>query len=660
MKQPNAVFRLLIYGCIMCCPGMVLSQPVPVDADVKMNFFTYHSADSTTVNSAINRAVLLKSNSPDSALRVLQLALRRSRELVYIDGIMSATAKIAGIYEGQALFEKAIEQYKEALKFCDTGSHSKKYLAAIYNDIGNAKMRIGSLEQAAAYYYTGARFAARIPGSTVPAEIIYTNLLTVYNTLGQFEQAHYYAGRAEAAFRKDEKSRGWLGTLLINKGSLLVNERLYTEAKLVLKEALVIGRQVKNPVTEITALNNLADIYLTENDADAAMALLVQADKVAGDIPIYTKVSLLLTIGQAHYLKGNYPDAEIYLKNASSLAAEGKIYDALLASLDKLAAVAARRGRSEEALSYYQSYMNAKDSIQGKEIARSISQLEIKYRTAEKDKELISKQYLITRQQRSLEHKNMLLLGIAIVCLMLLMLFITALKSYRNKQRLLIQQQQITQLTAIMKGEENERSRISRELHDGIGGMLAAIKMNLSSVTKKYHELSVIRELDTVSEMLQQTSAEVRKTAHNLMPEALGNHSLEEALFHYCNLINGTSQLQLDLQVYGDLEPLNKSTAVTLYRIVQEILQNIIKHAEATRAEIQIMQYDETFSITVEDNGKGFGDSIQEGLGFQNLRYRVAALNGYLSITSAPGKNTTVHIELAVGQLRLTDELIKA
>src|SRR5690606_23937758 len=129
--------------------------------------------------------------------------------------------------------------------------------------------------------------------------------------------------------------------------------------------------------------------------------------------------------------------------------------------------------------------------------------------------------------------------------------------------------------------------------------------------------------LTEIMQMLEDTSSEVRKTAHNLMPDVLVRHALPDALTIFCDHID--EELPTELSCEGDFSLLDKATELMIYRTVQELIQNIIKHASATRAAIQLYIFEGRLSLTVEDNGTGFDASEQHhGFGLENLRYRIA------------------------------------
>ena len=183
---------------------------------------------------------------------------------------------------------------------------------------------------------------------------------------------------------------------------------------------------------------------------------------------------------------------------------------------------------------------------------------------------------------------------------------------------------------------------------------MASMKMNFSAVKKQHPEISSVRGLNEIMSMLEETTSEVRKAAHNLMPNILLRYSLEEALQIYCSNINAAeSGLNIILRIYHQFA-LKKPAELFLYRIIQELIQNIVKHAHATEAVVEIERQGETIHIIVEDNGAGFDVQEQNpGMGLQNLQSRIRALQGSVTIESAPEIGTTIQIHFSIHQLNI-------
>ena len=224
-------------------------------------------------------------------------------------------------------------------------------------------------------------------------------------------------------------------------------------------------------------------------------------------------------------------------------------------------------------------------------------------------------------------------------------------------QQQLIQQKEIVQLqqekqfiatNSILEGQEAERSRMAKDLHDGVGGMLSGIKLNLSSMKGNM----IIQEKDallfnkTISQ-LDNAISEMRRVAHNMMPEALIKFGLSEAIQDYCDGINESHTVTMKFTAIGQGELLEKSTEVILYRIVQELSNNALKHAEAKNIFIQFSQHSKGLSLVVEDDGVGFDTGqITKGAGLQNVQSRVDYLKGNWDIKSEIGSGTSVNIEI--------------
>jgi len=153
-------------------------------------------------------------------------------------------------------------------------------------------------------------------------------------------------------------------------------------------------------------------------------------------------------------------------------------------------------------------------------------------------------------------------------------------------------------------------------------------------------------------EQLDSSIGEMRRVAHNMMPEALVRLGLPQAVQDYCDGVNESNQLTVKCQIHGLEERLDPTTEIVVYRIIQELLNNIVKHANASEALVQLMRQDDRLSITVEDNGKGFDPSTvsTRGAGLSNVRSRVDYLKGEMDLRSEPGKGCSIHIECNLSQ----------
>ena len=225
----------------------------------------------------------------------------------------------------------------------------------------------------------------------------------------------------------------------------------------------------------------------------------------------------------------------------------------------------------------------------------------------------------------------------------------------RRKRQIALQKEQLLQQeietmqakeklaisAAMMMGEEQERKRVARDLHDGLGSQLAALKFELSKINTENDSQTIISGIRT---KLNDTIQELRNIAQNMMPETLLHIGLPDAISDFCKKME-TTQTHIAFQNIGIEKELSKSMQITIYRIVQELVTNALKHSTATQIIVQCSQNEEHFWIEVEDNGKGFdAQADYTGMGLKNLKTRIAFLKGTINIKSVQNQGTEVHI----------------
>ncbi|WP_130733929.1 sensor histidine kinase [Flavobacterium sp. J27] len=215
----------------------------------------------------------------------------------------------------------------------------------------------------------------------------------------------------------------------------------------------------------------------------------------------------------------------------------------------------------------------------------------------------------------------------------------------RNKQMKAKHKLEITKLNALIEGEEKERNRIAQDLHDGINGDLSAIKFQLMAFKNKLSNEINKENLEKSITMIDTTCEQVRTISHNLTPYAISQNDLSYALEQFCNKMNSPFLL-IDYQWFGGELLLAKNIETSIYRIVQELIQNTIKHAKAKEVTVHCNNLGEYLNITVEDDGIGFESHAQfKGIGFKNIENRINYLNAKMEIDSSQ-QGTTILINI--------------
>jgi len=199
------------------------------------------------------------------------------------------------------------------------------------------------------------------------------------------------------------------------------------------------------------------------------------------------------------------------------------------------------------------------------------------------------------------------------------------------------------------KPKENERKRIARDLHDGVGQMMSAAKMNLSLLNNSTGmEPAEKTAYEKAMALVDESCKEVRSISHNMMPNALIKMGLASAVRAFIEQIESPS-LKVQLYTEGLNESLNKNTETVLYRVLQECVNNVIKHAAASNLDIALIKDETGINATIEDNGKGFDTSDKNkfaGIGLDNMQKRINFLKGQIEWNSKPGNGTLVAIHI--------------
>ncbi|WP_125717810.1 sensor histidine kinase [Flavobacterium ustbae] len=306
---------------------------------------------------------------------------------------------------------------------------------------------------------------------------------------------------------------------------------------------------------------------------------------------------------------------------------------------------------------YSNKYNVINDSLNDAKLKNEIVELEAKYKKAESEKKigLLQSENEKAVLQVNNNRLNMMLFAVLSFVLFLIVLFLWSWNNYQkkisfqkevnHKQELeaLENQQKLSVSNALIEGEEIERKRIARDLHDGLGSMLSGLKIHLNLAERENNE-----NAPNINGMLNDSIKELRNISQNLMPESLMKLGLEHALRDLC-ASHSTAETAIEFQYLIKKTTLPQHFKIMIFRIIQELLNNALKYAKASQILVSCSQNKDVFFITVEDNGIGFNVEYAEkrdGMGLRNIKNRVAFLNGKLEIDSVSGKGTSTYIEL--------------
>jgi signal transduction histidine kinase len=530
---------------------------------------------------------------------------------------------------------------------------AKKFEANTYNDLANRFKKQNELQQSVQYYLKGIAMLEKLG---LDAELVtpYCNLSSLFGDIKEPVRQNEYAHKAVASAKRTGSNQKLFMAYFILANSYLMQDDNLSAKKYIDSSGVYFDESANINSVDIIFSYYLvtAQVFRKLNQLDSSFNYFQRSFEVSQKYNYsYGKAESQLQMGAIAILQKKYKEAEQYLLTGIEEAKTINYFGMLDEGYKYLADIYAVTGRYKQAYEYFQKHKEINDSAVNLESKKYATELEEKYQSEKKDKQIILQQSQLEKRKTF----NYVLIGSAAV---LLILSLLAYRNYNQKKKL--QQQRISELEkerhltateAVLKGEEQERTRLAKDLHDGLGGMLSGIKYSFQTmkgnlVMTPDNAQAFERSMD----MLDSSIKEMRRVAHNMMPEALVKFGLDTALKDFCNDINQSGAIRATYQSIGlENAVIEQTTAVTIYRIVQELINNTMKHAAAKNAIVQLSKINEAISITVEDDGKGFNPVILQGtrgIGWSNIHSRVEYLKGKLDVQSEPGKGTSVHIEL--------------
>lgn len=401
---------------------------------------------------------------------------------------------------------------------------------------------------------------------------------------------------------------------------------------------------------------NLASVYNKFQMPEKALGYSLKA------MDYYIREKDSSNISQTNYVLGmtyrrlkQYDKSINCFKECIDFETRRKTTEGIQFVYEQLAQTYEDAGDFRNSLYNYKTYMIIRDSTYNNEKSKQIFELETKYQTEKKEKEILSLTVEKQRKQRSVH----ILIGVLVIIGLTGTYFISRARARTviaeqnnkiNEQKIkeMEKERQLVAAHAVLQGEETERSRLARDLHDGLGGLLSGLKLSLNNIKGNiFLSEDNVGHFNKSLGLLDVSIKELRRVAHNMMPEALSKFGLMEALTDFCSGLNSPGT-EVKFQHHGINKRIDQKLEISIYRIVQELVNNALKHAEAPEILLLIVQEENRIHITVQDNGKGFDPEIlktSKGAGFPNIRSRVESLNGMLEVYSKPDKGTEVSVE---------------
>lgn len=566
--------------------------------------------------------------NPDSALVYTDMALAKAANENNDSLLASIHLSRADAYRQIGMLKEWEDHLRLAAKINESVRDLHHDLL-IHNLYGLLYMKKAQFDSAI-HYFLLVRDKSLVQKDTVGIIKSYNNLGLIYSDIGDNDRAEeeYLMGIEYARLKKDSMG---LQYLYNNLSNLYRHQKAFGKAIEYINYSIALAEQSNIVINAQRGYSNKGATYFQMQEFDEAEKALLKAASIA----------------EAHTLKESlvkiyYHLAEVYIKTKRfskakangnkvlSIAMEEKLTEDIKYGHEILYLVAKAEGDFDEALFQHEKYMEVRDSIFNVERAKSIAEIETKYQTVQKDLEL---QKLASDIEIMDKNKRLLRTRITFVSIGIA-LGLIAYFLYLSREEMQREKRQREEYTAgILLSRESERKELSKDLHDHIGQSLVLLNQSLDK-----------GDVHASKQLTQSVLQDVRRVSRDLYPWQIEKLGLEAALKDLIQTVEKTTDILLTFDIDPLDEIVDRERGLQIYRILQECLNNLVKHSKAKSARISLHRENGHIHLVIQDNGSGFDQRVEfarsKSLGLMTLRDRAQTLNGKLEIESVIGKGS--------------------
>ncbi len=594
---------------------------------------------------SLKKAILLMPNDTASIYKIIEIG-QRGRQVDY----------------SFALDVFKIVEKKHGEKKIDSIS------GIIYTYLAHVTSWLGNSSESIRYYLKTKQIGEQLKMNVFIATG-YSGMATIYHNNKDYKTAVEFYEKASKYYTNDYiESKKYESTNISNMGyayyqisqtvdTTLINNVAYYNS--ILAKAINCNKQsleiLKKPATEYVIYTkstiNLCLEYIALSNIDSAMYFYDYTNSLLPNIKeldVYCEHAY--NKGKILFFKKEFDAAITAYKESLDFALKQKYQEYIYENYFAIYQCYQKLGNYKDAIYFYAKFSTTKDSVLNRGGIVEATELKNMYETQIKEYEIAN----LTTANKQKSTLNKILFGTALaigfIGFLVYLNFIGRQKLQVAKITELEKDKQLHTIDAMLKGQEEERSRIAKDLHDGLGGMLSGVKLSFVNMKENMvMDAESVQSFENSIMQLDNTIRELRKVAHNLMPEALVRFGLKNAVLDFCNSMQVSSKTKIIFEQMGTERQLSNTADLYIYRIIQELINNAVKHSACNQILVQLTKTTDKILLTVEDDGKGFNtQQLQhaEGIGMKNIQQRVNYFKGKMDITSQPGEGTSVNIEL--------------
>ncbi|WP_162127468.1 tetratricopeptide repeat-containing sensor histidine kinase [Flavobacterium phycosphaerae] len=597
------------------------------------------------------------------AKNILEKLLLKEKSKIEIKKIQE---KLISVYSGLSIYYSNIGQNDTSVYYTKKGLrlakiiNNKNLIARSFYNLGIQSLNTNNYTAALNWFLSSLKIKEKIDSKNLHE--VYIALGDVYSNLKKYSKAVEYYSKVFTLpnTNYDANVRSYIAT-----GNIYLKQNETAKALAFFTKAEVLVEKYHLKRSQVMLYNSLGIYHQIMGNNDLALQYFFELLTIGEQTQKKEVIAITkLSIASIYEKKNNDKMAIQFASSASQLAKEISRFNTYWACEQLLSTLYEKQKLHQLALHHYKKFITTRDSIENKINTEKIVKAEMNYEFEKK--EIIAKAKQDKARAVALQELNKQKLirnCIAGFSLLIVILSIIIVLNYKKRAKIskalaqkseelyqqkaveLIKNEQVKSMRNYIKGEENERSRIASELHDGIGGSLSAIKLKLSKIAEEDKNEQIEKVIKNVDVLYH----DVRSISHNLITPQLKDSIFIEVINNLVNDIKEATSLEITLEYLEEdkINLLSEEIQVTVYRMIQELLKNSIAHSNGTKIEINVTKFEHELNLVIEDNGAGFDTSKKKlGIGLRNLEARTKALGGKLIIDSVIGRGSAFNITI--------------
>ena len=544
-------------------------------------------------------------------------------------------------------------------------------MAACYNVLALGYKNLGEYPKAMDSFVKCLKYSKKTENKQQEANA-YQNIATLYLLQKDYKKSAESLDRAADLYRALGDDNGVL-TTLFNFANILKEEGKYDLAREHYKTVLNYRKKEGNKAVIAYVNINLSQMLVLEEKCQEAVIALKKTVVLLEELQFNSDLAIVLNdLGLCETRLGNTKEAINYFQKALAIGDEQSLLMYKSSIYKNLAQLYKDDKNYEKALDFYELGVTTRAEQNTLDKEKYVAKIQERYETQLKETRIqlleneqklneaeLQKVELTVKRQRLV--RNVFITGFILVLFTLIILRLSYIKRLKVQKELNLQQEENAKqkITDMMKdhklsvierfqeGQDEERARLARDIHDGIGSDLASIKIAFEHYAESHHDASQSKR---IANAIASACVDVRGLSHQLHPLPFSKIGFTSFLSDFIEQVSKKSKTNIKTYFFPeeDIDQLPEDLLADAYRIVQELINNMLKHAEATEADVQLTRHEDHLNIVVNDNGKGFKKNKKQGIGLRNIKERLQKVKGTLDIDSNPGHGTSITIDIPI------------